>query len=70
MTEITDDEVETILHARKSILFYQGEQWEKVHNPDFDVSMGCYDGAEVAELLVLYTLHLIKEGKILTNNGF
>ena len=51
----TDDKIiETILHARKSLLFNKNEVWVKKDNPDFDVTMGSFDGAEVCELVGLY----------------
>ena len=33
--------------------------WVKKDNPDFDVTMGSYDGAEVSELVGLYLLNLL-----------
>jgi hypothetical protein len=33
-----------------------GNIWEKISNPDFDVSMGSMDGAEVAELIGIYMI--------------
>ena len=49
-----------IMNSRKTILFSQGEQWIK-KDEVFDVSMGAYDGAEVAELVGLLILHKLKE---------
>ena len=46
-----------ISHARKSLLFHDGNAWVKNEgNPLFDVTMGRYDGAEVCELVGLYLL--------------
>ena len=33
---------------------------EKTRNEEFDVSMGCFDGAEVCELVGVYILHLLR----------
>ena len=46
-----------IIHARKSLLFSNGETWKKSNNELFDVTMGSFDGAEVCELVGLYVLH-------------
>ena len=46
---ITDQEVDIIMHSRKSLLFDQGTAWIKKNDDGlFDVTMGSYDGAEVA----------------------
>ena len=54
--EITDKDMRTILHCRKSLLFYNGEAWKKKETEQcFDVTMGSYDGAEICELIgILY----------------
>ena len=55
--EIEDKIMEIINHARKSLLFHDGNAWvKKEGNPLFDVTMGSYDGAEVCELVGLYLL--------------
>ena len=47
-----------IMHSRKTLLFDKDETWVKRgDSPMFDVAMGCYDGAEVCELVGLYILH-------------
>ena len=41
-----------------TLLFQQFEPWvKKTGNEDFDVPMGCYDGAEVCELAPIYYLN-------------
>ena len=43
------------MHSRKIILFWQDSAWvEKEHNEDFDIPTGCYDGAEICELVGIY----------------
>ena len=45
------------MQARKTLLFQKGEPWiKKSGTEDFDVLMGCYDGAEVCELVGSYML--------------
>ena len=50
---------ETIFHARKSLLYKEGEPWIKKQSNNFDVTMGSYDGAEVCELIGIFMLSLI-----------
>ena len=54
-----EEEVITIFHARKLLLFDKTSTWVKKDNPDFDVTMESYDGAEVCELVGLYLLNLL-----------
>ena len=52
--EISDQDTAIIMQARKTLLFQNGEPWvKKSGTEDFDVPMGCYDGAEVCELVGL-----------------
>ena len=64
---ITENEINIILHARKSFIIHEGEVWVKKTNRNFDVTQGSYDGAEVAELVGLYLLS--KVNKILPEAG-
>ena len=57
LTDITKDEIGTIMHCRKSFLFHNGEAWVKKENSDFDVGMGGLDSAEVCELVGLFLLN-------------
>ena len=59
ITTIEEEVITTIFHARKSLLFDKTSIWVKKDNPDFDVTMGSYDGAEVCELVGLYLLNLL-----------
>ena len=48
------------MQARRT-LFNNGEPWaKKVKNEEFDVRMGCFDGAEICELVGIYNLHQLK----------
>ena len=55
-TDISKEESNILFNARKTVLIDGEEVWAK-SNIDFDVSMGAYDGAEVAELVGLLILH-------------
>ena len=51
----TPDELEIVLHSKKTLLFWNHSTWVKKHgNEDFDIPMGCYDGAEICELVGIY----------------
>ena len=44
-------DVEVIFHARKSVLYSDGEPWVKKESGSFDFIFGAYDGAEACELI-------------------
>ena len=45
-------------HSRKTLLFHNNQPWEKKSgNSDFDVPMGCHDGAEICELVGIFILN-------------
>ena len=50
----TRKDVEVIIHARKSILYDNGEPWVKKEGGSFDATMVAYDGAVVCELIGIY----------------
>ena len=60
---IPKEDEEMIMQCRKSFLFCDGEPWTKVGAENFDVPMGSYDGAEICELVGLYLLHRMTNGK-------
>ena len=61
LMDIEGNIINTINHARKSLLFDDSGAWVKKNgNPLFDVTMGSLDGAEVCELVGLYLLNKIK----------
>lgn len=58
----TKEEIDIILHARKSFLFSESNVWtKKNNNTGFDVTMGSYDGAELCEFVGLYILHKLHD---------
>ena len=56
-TNVTDRDIDIIMHSRKALLFNNGTAWIKKDNSSFDVTMGSYDGAEVCELVGLFILN-------------
>ena len=53
--DFTSDELEIIMHSRKTLLFWQDSAWvKKEGHEDFDIPMGCYDGTEICELVGIY----------------
>ena len=61
ITNVSQKEEETILHCRKTFLFWKGEPWEKKENKEFDVGMGSLDSAEVSELVGLFLLSQLSQ---------
>ena len=56
--DINDQELAIIMQSRKTLLFQNGESWvKKLCDQDFDVSMGCFDTAEVCDTTGLFLLH-------------
>ena len=53
---INSKDRETIFHARKSLLYKEGEPWIKKQSNNFNVAMGSYDGAELCELVGIFML--------------
>ena len=54
---IADRDLKIMMHSRKTLLFHENEPWVKRKDDEnFDVLMGCLDGAEVCDLIGLYIL--------------
>ena len=54
---ISDTDLSIIMQSRKTLLFSETQAWtKKTGDENFDVPMGCFDGAEVCELVGLYLL--------------
>ena len=57
LVTITNDEMDIISNARKSLLFSNGESWKKKNGQGlFDVTMGSFDGTEICELVGMFAL--------------
>ena len=54
---ITDQEISIITQSRNTLLFNKNQPWVKRSgNEEFDVPMGCFDGAELCETIGIYIL--------------
>ena len=62
--------MDIVMHARHGVLVFNNKIWEKRVDPDFDVGMGDYDGAEETDLADLYILNLIQQENILPVGPF
>ena len=59
IVDIPDEDLSVIMQSRKT-LFSEKVPWvKKERGQDFDVPMGCYDGAEVCEIVGSYLLNLL-----------
>ena len=54
--DITDAEIKRILETKEALLFKDKKLWMKKGGKYFNVTMGSWDGAEVADLVGLYLL--------------
>ena len=70
-TEIKTTEYDTIMHARKTLLYDQNHKpWVKKDTSNsFDVAMGAFDGAEVCEMVGLFMLQKLKTEITTANIG-
>ena len=60
MHNISDNDLNIIVNARKMLLFHHEEPWMKKNGEeDFDVPIGCHDGAEICELVSTFILNKI-----------
>ena len=49
------------MQSRQTLLVTNKDPWlKKSGNEEFDVPMGCFDGAEVCKLVGVYILHLLR----------
>lgn len=58
---ITTDERNIIIHAKKSTLIHKRQPWQKKGNTTFDVTMGSYDGAETCDLVGSFLLSQLQD---------
>ena len=61
ITNITSEERNIIMEAKRSTLHHNDTAWSKKRSEEFDITMGSYDGAESCELVGLYMLNIIKQ---------
>ena len=56
--EITDEQYQIILVCRKTIIKNNESMWVKTGSDNFDVPMGGYDSAQIADLAgYIYWIH-------------
>ena len=58
---IDENEINIIMQARKSLLFHDSQPWSKKEGDEFDVPMGCFDGAEVCQMVGTFLLEQISK---------
>ena len=67
LIDIMEQEYSIITHSRKIFLFQNSKPWmKKDGNQDFDIPMGCYDGAEICELADSFILSQL--GSVMDKN--
>ena len=60
ITSISEEDLDTIMQSRKTLLCHNQERWVKREgDDDFHATMGCYDGAKVCELLGSYLFNKV-----------
>ena len=68
---ITEQDLPIIMQSKKTLLFQKSESWvKKTGNEDFDVPKGCYNGAEVCELVGSFILNKLTPIINKSNMGF
>ena len=61
ITKISDYGMSLINQSGRTLLFYEKTLWvKKAGSKDFDVPMGCFDGAEVCELVGIFIFNKLK----------
>ena len=58
---ITMDERNIIIYAKKSTLIHKQQPWQKKGDTTFEVTMGSYDGAETCELVGSFLLSQLQD---------
>ena len=57
--DITNQEMSIIMQSRNTLLFNKNQSSaKKSGNEEFDVPMGCFDGAELCEIIGIYILKI------------
>ena len=59
--EITTEEKKIILATKQNLLYSENQAWTKKNDSQCDVTMGSWDGAEVCDLIGLYSLSKCQE---------
>ena len=57
---MSDNDLNIIINTKKTLLFHHQQPWmKKNREEDFEVPMGCYDGAEICELVGTFIFNKI-----------
>ena len=64
LVNLSKEEISIIVETKKSILFHNGQPWVKKGSRLFNVTMGSFDGAEVADLVGLFLLSRLTDLKL------
>ena len=65
-TDITQEELDIILACGKYALFYNDITWEKTTTDNFNVTLGSFDSAQIADFVGIYILDTL--GRFLNLN--
>ena len=58
---LSNDDISIIMQSRTTLLYSDDEPWvKKDDEDDFDIPLGCYDGAEMCKLVGTYLLNQLK----------
>ena len=49
------------MHSPKSLLFNDISKWIKKGDPNFEVTMSSFDGADICELVGVYILYVLRK---------
>ena len=49
------------MHSPKSLLFNDTSKWIKKGDPNFEVTMSSFDGADICELVGVYILYVLRK---------
>lgn len=70
-TNITTENENIIMHARKLLLFVRDSFWiKKTSDTNFDVTMGSFDVAELSEFVGLFVLNKLENLYGMETSGF
>ena len=60
-SKITDDEIDIMIKAKRSLLLDGINLWKKKGDVDFNIAMGSWDEAESTDIVGLYLLSKMKQ---------
>ena len=69
LVDISDQDRHIILSTKKNLLYSEGTPWTKRGGSECDVTMGSWDGAEVCDLIGLFSLAKCESENLGVNIG-